>query len=241
MGTVEGRVSSYHCQMRTEEVGVKIKLRDILRIDATIIVRYYNHHLHAIQTSTLLKSSTLISCQNFFENNTDFLRSLLFDPRCSYCFIPEMVDPVSEKIVNMIKVVLEFGGGPESVDSECKELPLNLDIIVDVVADVESEEEEEEEEEEIEEEMEHNAATIPASAEAIDSLKTFSISPFLKNKTENCNICLENVRFKENDQENVKLSSLPCEHVFHHLCIVKWLQTSHTCPLCRYPMPVHNN
>ena len=275
MGTVEGRVHSYHYEMQTEEVGVKIKLKDILRVEVAIIVRYYNHHLHAIQTSTLLKTSTPISCQNFLENNADFLRSVLFDPRCSYCFIPEMVDPASQKIINMILVALEFGGGHESVDSECKELPLNLDIIVDVVADVECDEEDEEEEEEVEEEvetdvetdveteeeieeevetdveteeeieeeteeeMEHYAATILASAEAIDSLKTFSISPFLKLETEKCSICLENVGFRENE-ENVKLSLLPCEHVFHHLCIVKWLQTSHTCPLCRYPMPVRH-
>ncbi|ESW20947.1 hypothetical protein PHAVU_005G028300 [Phaseolus vulgaris] len=254
MGTVEGKVYSYHCEMRTKEVRVKMKLKDILRVDANIIVRYYNHHLHATQTSTLLKTSIPISFQNFFENNADFLRTVLFDPRCSYCFIPEIVDPILATIVNMIKVALEFGGGPESVDSECKEFPMNLNIIVDVVADVESEEEEEEEEEDVEteveaeveeeveteEEMEHYAATIPASAEVIDSLKTFSISPFLKKETEKCNIYLENVGFRENE-ENVKLSSLPCEHVFHHLCIVNWLQTSHTCPLCRYPMPVRNN
>jgi len=133
MGTVEGRVHSYHYEMRTEEVGVKIKPTYILRVDVAIIVRYYNHHLHAIQTSTLLKTSTPISCQNFFENNADFLRSVLFNPRYSYCFIPEIVNPASQKIVNMIKVALEFGCGSESVDSECKELPLNLDIIVDVV------------------------------------------------------------------------------------------------------------
>jgi len=71
---------------------------------------------------------------------------------------------------------------------------------MDVVADVESEEEEEdveteveeevetevETEEETEEEMEHYATTIPASAEVIDSLKTFSISAFLKLETEKC-------------------------------------------------------
>ncbi|XP_068476905.1 E3 ubiquitin-protein ligase At1g12760-like [Phaseolus vulgaris] len=209
MGTVEGRVQSYHYEMRTEEVGVKIKPTDILRVDMAIIVRYYNHHLHAIQTSTLLKTSTPISS-------------------------------------------LEFDGGSESVDSEGKELPLNLDIIVDVVADVECDKEEEEEEveeevetnveteEETEEEMKHYAATIPASAEAIDSLKTLSISPLLKMETEKCSICLENIGFRENE-ENVKLSSLSCEHVFHHLCIVKWLQTSYTCPLCRYPMLVRHN
>ena len=118
-----------------------------------------------------------------------------------------------------------------------EEEEVETDVEEEVETDVETEEETEEE---IEEEMEHYAATIPASAEAIDSLKTFSISPFLKMETEKCSICLENVGFRENE-ENVKLSSLPCEHVFHHLCIVNWLQTSHTCPLCRYPMLVSHN
>jgi len=219
----EGIISSYQCQMRTEEPGVmKVKPRDILRIDVTIAVRYSNS-LYVVETSTLLKSSIPISCQNLLENNEDFVRSLLFDPRCSDFFTPETVDQVSEKMVNMIKGMLEFCSGPESADSESQELPFNLDITVDV-----------------EREEEQNAATIPASAEAIDSLKTFTISSFLGTKTEKCNICLKEFRFEENE-EDVKLSSMPCDHVFHYRCIVKWLQMSHTCPLCRYPMPTDNN
>ncbi|CAJ1973209.1 unnamed protein product [Sphenostylis stenocarpa] len=388
--TEERRISFYRCLMRVEETRMNVKPTDRLRIDVTISVRYQDY-LHIIQTSTLLKRLVFISCQSFLENNKDFLRSLLFDPSCSHCFIPEIVDLVSERILNMTQQILGCCRDTESVDSECQEFSLNLDIIVDIVPDVESEEEEEEienavteesmqqdaamipasseaihslttftdfhflkritqkcniclekfrlgedeekvkfswmpcdhafhhhyflsilvldppysnffapesidevsgtirtlaeeifefcsdtesseyqefplkldiivdlvpaedtvpeeeseeEEEEIdnaviEESMQQDAAMIPASSEAIHSLKTFTILPSSKRRTEECNICLEQFRVRENE-ENVKFSSMPCHHVFHHYCIVKWLQISHTCPLCRYPMPTEN-
>ncbi|XP_027936232.1 NEP1-interacting protein-like 2 [Vigna unguiculata] len=135
----------------------------------------------------------------------------------------------------MSKVILEFSFDPESLDSESQEFPLNLDIMVDVLQDGESEVEEEEEEEEV---MELNAIMIPASEEAIDSLIKFTTLPSLRMETEKCSICMENFRLRENE-ETVKLSSMSYDHVFHHLCIVKWLKTSHTCPLCRYPVCIH--
>lgn len=46
---------------------------------------------------------------------------------------------------------------------------------------------------------------------------------------EKCVICLED--FSEGDS----LTGLPCKHVFHHPCLVHWLNggSSHACPLCR--------
>lgn len=48
---------------------------------------------------------------------------------------------------------------------------------------------------------------------------------------EQCTICLD--EFLRGDE----VASMPCGHVYHDTCLVKWLKTSHFCPLCRYQMP----
>lgn len=130
---IKGRISEYNFRVQTEKEGVKVKLSDILRIDVSISVRYIDF-VHSIKTSTLLKRSMFISYQNFIENNKRFLRSfMLCDPRCSHCFISEIVDVMSKQIVDKTKNIIEFCSDADSVDSECKELPLNLDIMLDVL------------------------------------------------------------------------------------------------------------
>ncbi|GMJ06418.1 hypothetical protein HRI_004311000 [Hibiscus trionum] len=47
-----------------------------------------------------------------------------------------------------------------------------------------------------------------------------------------CGVCLD--EFFNGDE----ITSMPCGHVYHHGCIVEWLETSHMCPLCRYQMPI---
>ncbi|XP_073259944.1 uncharacterized protein [Populus alba] len=42
-----------------------------------------------------------------------------------------------------------------------------------------------------------------------------------------CVVCLEDF------SSSVKLSKLPCSHVFHEKCIFPWLLNSKCCPLCR--------
>ncbi|CAN6930299.1 unnamed protein product [Brassica oleracea] len=48
---------------------------------------------------------------------------------------------------------------------------------------------------------------------------------------EECTICLE--EFKNGG----RVVPLACGHEFDEECIVKWLETSHVCPLCRYELP----
>ncbi|XP_021908858.1 E3 ubiquitin-protein ligase Praja-2-like [Carica papaya] len=50
---------------------------------------------------------------------------------------------------------------------------------------------------------------------------------------EQCVICME-----EFVEKKEKVTRMPCHHIFHRDCIVKWLNNSHMCPLCRYAMPV---
>ncbi|XP_012442754.1 uncharacterized protein LOC105767727 [Gossypium raimondii] len=53
----------------------------------------------------------------------------------------------------------------------------------------------------------------------------------LNSANKECAICLD--EFSEGDE----VASMPCTHVFHDGCIIKWLKTNHLCPLCRFQMP----
>ncbi|KEH39368.1 zinc finger, C3HC4 type (RING finger) protein [Medicago truncatula] len=46
-----------------------------------------------------------------------------------------------------------------------------------------------------------------------------------------CTICME--RFHDDDNSDVKVSTMPCGHIFHYNCILQWLQKGHVYPLCR--------
>lgn len=69
----------------------------------------------------------------------------------------------------------------------------------------------------------------PASKHSIDSLATRLIDKDCC-PLHSCTICLDEW---ENRQ---KALELPCGHVFHHDCLLPWLNQSNTCPTCRYPL-----
>ena len=68
----------------------------------------------------------------------------------------------------------------------------------------------------------------PASAESIEGLEKVRIPV---EKAVNCLVCLDDVVV---GSEAIRL---PCSHFYHGHCIVKWLQTSRFCPLCRFELP----
>ncbi|KAK6942893.1 Zinc finger, RING-type [Dillenia turbinata] len=46
-----------------------------------------------------------------------------------------------------------------------------------------------------------------------------------------CVIC------KEEMSEGSGACELPCEHLFHWMCILRWLRKKSTCPVCRFRLP----
>lgn len=48
---------------------------------------------------------------------------------------------------------------------------------------------------------------------------------------ESCTICLEEF------EAGSEALCMPCTHIFHAGCIVKWLNESHYCPVCRFEVP----
>ncbi|KAJ9147553.1 hypothetical protein P3X46_029703 [Hevea brasiliensis] len=74
---------------------------------------------------------------------------------------------------------------------------------------------------------------IPASKSSIDGLTRlmFRIGIIGIQDSKNCTVCMED--FEDGDD----LIQMPCSHLYHEDCIVKWLMSSHLCPLCRHQMP----
>ncbi|KAK7311545.1 hypothetical protein RJT34_09762 [Clitoria ternatea] len=69
---------------------------------------------------------------------------------------------------------------------------------------------------------------VPASKTAIESLQKAKLQD---NATmEKCTICLTEF------DKDAQVLLMPCKHVYHEECLIQWLQASHMCPLCRYPM-----
>jgi hypothetical protein len=60
----------------------------------------------------------------------------------------------------------------------------------------------------------------------IEPISHLNVMNFLKKQHECC-ICLTN--YVENDE----LNKLKCTHMFHKKCLMTWLMTNQTCPICR--------
>lgn len=77
---------------------------------------------------------------------------------------------------------------------------------------------------------------IPANKTTVDSLITdiFSECPCGTISCENsqCVICLDNFLIGGH------IVKLDCGHRFDRECIVKWLNTSHYCPVCKFQLPI---
>ena len=87
------------------------------------------------------------------------------------------------------------------------------------------------EEEENEDKNNNNNILNKKRAELILELDEFQykhISKYSSRKEDSCAICLQ--KFKGTDI----IKEFCCKHIFHKKCLLKWLQSSNICPLCKH-------
>ncbi|KAF9245849.1 hypothetical protein BU15DRAFT_85520 [Melanogaster broomeanus] len=86
--------------------------------------------------------------------------------------------------------------------------------------------------------MENSTAgrPVPATDEIINNLPKEVLiegSPLLER---DCAVCKEQFKLDTEDPDELVVVTLPCKHPFHEGCILPWLKSSGTCPVCRYAL-----
>jgi len=85
--------------------------------------------------------------------------------------------------------------------------------------------------------MENSAGRpVPATEEITNNLPREVLmerSPLLD---KDCAVCKEQFQLRTEDPEEQIVVTLPCKHPFHQPCILPWLRSSGTCPVCRYAL-----
>ena len=77
----------------------------------------------------------------------------------------------------------------------------------------------------------HEAKLIPATKSSIEALEKVTLQQDELDSVAACVICTQEF------VAGLEVTRMPCSHVYHEECIVKWLKRSNVCPLCRYSMP----
>ncbi|EEF37176.1 E3 ubiquitin-protein ligase SGR9, amyloplastic [Ricinus communis] len=72
---------------------------------------------------------------------------------------------------------------------------------------------------------------VAAAPSAVVALPTVEVTGDV---TGECAICREEMR------EGRDVCELPCQHLFHWMCILPWLKKRNTCPCCRFQLPTED-
>ncbi|OWM87474.1 probable E3 ubiquitin-protein ligase RHC2A [Punica granatum] len=74
----------------------------------------------------------------------------------------------------------------------------------------------------------------PASKAAIESMPIIRIDGDHVGTELHCAVC------KELFELGAEAREMPCKHMYHPECILPWLSTHNSCPVCRHEMPLNN-
>lgn len=82
----------------------------------------------------------------------------------------------------------------------------------------------------------NSSRPVPATEEIIQKLPREVLvegSPLL---SKDCAVCKDQFQLATEDPDEQVVVELPCKHPFHQPCILPWLNSSGTCPVCRYAL-----
>ncbi|KAL1739960.1 hypothetical protein HDZ31DRAFT_48451 [Schizophyllum fasciatum] len=77
---------------------------------------------------------------------------------------------------------------------------------------------------------------VPAPEDVMDKLPREVLeegSPMLE---KDCAVCKDQFTTNVEECEDQVVVTLPCKHAFHEQCIIPWLKSSGTCPVCRHQL-----
>ncbi|KAK5649260.1 hypothetical protein RI129_000289 [Pyrocoelia pectoralis] len=75
----------------------------------------------------------------------------------------------------------------------------------------------------------------PLSKDVIDALPIVEVTDEQVDAKLQCSVCWEDFILKESVRQ------LPCQHIYHELCIRPWLELHGTCPICRQNLSTGDN
>ncbi|KAG7099722.1 hypothetical protein E1B28_001539 [Marasmius oreades] len=82
----------------------------------------------------------------------------------------------------------------------------------------------------------NSSRPVPATEEIVDNLPREVLTEGCATLEKDCAVCKEQFRLETEDPGEQVVVTLPCKHPFHESCILPWLKSSGTCPVCRYQL-----
>lgn len=196
-----------------------------------------NQHPHPLDITLAAAEPSwrLIPLDRFLETGPSFTRDLL-----SGMGVPSP-GTVHDMALDICSFVLLHIVAPQPLYSRLKVLTFSLEVTAVTPFD----ERRETEPVLVESAMQDSVCTVtPTAPSFVEALKSVDEGDRERSVgKESCTICLEEFVSDDDDEEDgvgvgVQVVSVTCcSHRFHKDCIVRWFETSHVCPLCRYAMP----
>jgi len=92
-------------------------------------------------------------------------------------------------------------------------------------------------------ETSNSSRPVPATDEIVENLPREVLELGSPTLDKDCAVCKDPFKLDTEDPSEQIVVTLPCSHPFHEPCILPWLKSSGTCPVCRHalvPQPEHH-